>query len=192
MLQNDQIDLNFTDGSFGNLPKGQFKLWYRQSTGISYLIKSSQMQNISFNIPYVNSQGQAHSISFIASLQYNVGNSSPAETNTQIKTKAPQAFYSQNRMVTAEDYNIVPLTSNQEIIKVKSTNRTTSGISRYFDLKDATGKYSSTNLYGSDGILYREPYESKTSFTFNTQTDIEGTIENTILPIIKSLSLIHI
>ena len=81
------------------------------------------------------------------------------------------------------------MTSNQEIIKVKSTNRTTSGISRYFDLKDATGKYSSTNLYGSDGVLYREPYESKTSFTFNTQTDIEGAIENTILPIIQSRAI---
>ena len=40
-------------------------------------------------------------------------------------------------MVTGEDYNIVPLTANQEIIKVKSTNRVRSGISRYFDLKDA-------------------------------------------------------
>ena len=86
-------------------------------------------------------------------------------------------------MVTGEDYNIVPLTTNQEIVKVKSINRTTSGISRYFDLKDVSGKYSSTNLYGSDGVLYNEQYTDKRTFTFDTQTDIEGTIENTILPI---------
>ena len=71
------------------------------------------------------------------------------------------------------------MTSSQEIIKVKSSNRIASGISRYFDLKDVTGKYSSTNLYGSDGVLYRESYTAKQNFSFSTQTDIEGAIENT-------------
>ena len=92
-------------------------------------------------------------------------------------------------MITGEDYNITPLTTNQEIIKTKATNRISSGISRYFDLKDVTGKYSSTNLYGSDGVLYREEYESKKTFTFSTQTDIEGQIENTILPTIQSRAI---
>jgi len=181
--EDDQIDLNFTDGSFGNLPKGQFKLWYRQSTGISYLIKSSQMQNISFNIPYVNSQGQAHSISFIASLQYNVGNSSPAETNTQIKTKAPQAFYSQNRMVTAEDYNIVPLTVSTDILKVKTVNRISSGVSRYYELTDVSGKYSSVNIYGDDGIIYKEIKEYSFEYKINTRNEIKFAIKNNLVSV---------
>jgi hypothetical protein len=33
---NDQIDLNFADGSFGNLPKGDFVVFYRQSNGQNY------------------------------------------------------------------------------------------------------------------------------------------------------------
>ena len=77
----------------------------------------------------------------------------------------------------------------EEIIKTKATNRISSGISRYFDLKDVTGKYSSTNLYGSDGILYRETYENKQTFTFSSQTDIEAQIENMILPIIQSMAI---
>ena len=181
--EDDQIDLNFTDGSFGNLPKGQFKLWYRQSTGISYLIKASQMQNISFSIPYVNSQGQAHTISFIASLQYNVGNSSPAETNVQIKTKAPQAFYSQNRMVTAEDYNIVPLTVGTDILKVKTVNRISSGVSRYYELTDVSGKYSSVNIYGDDGILYKEVKEYNFEYKISTRNEIKFAIKNNLVSV---------
>ena len=37
-------------------------------------------------------------------------------------------------MVTAEDYQIGPLSTSQEIVKAKSVNRTSSGISRNFDL----------------------------------------------------------
>jgi hypothetical protein len=35
---NDQIDLNFADGNFGDLPKGKFALYYRQSNGLTYTI----------------------------------------------------------------------------------------------------------------------------------------------------------
>ena len=69
-------------------------------------------------------------------------------------------------MVTGEDYQVSPLSISQEIIKTKSVNRTSSGISRYYDLLDSTGKYSSTNLYGADGIIYKDKFTEKTSFTF--------------------------
>lgn len=83
-------------------------------------------------------------------------------------------------MVTGEDYNIAPLSVSQEIIKVKAVNRTSSGISRYFDLLDATGKYSKTNLYGNDGIIYTQFLNTKERFTFTTRTDIEGILRNQI------------
>ena len=81
-------------------------------------------------------------------MQYTVDNASISESNESIKRNAPATYYTQNRMITAEDYQIAPLGISQEIIKVKSVNRTSSGISRYYDLLDATGKYSQTNLYG--------------------------------------------
>ena len=85
-------------------------------------------------------------------------------------------------MITGEDYNISPLAVNQEILKVKSVNRVSSGVSRYFDLIDSTGKYSNTNLYGNDGIIYKEELDDLGTFTFTTRTDIEGNLINTIEP----------
>ena len=186
---NDEISLVFADGTFGNLPNGSFRIYYRTSDNRLITIAPSELSNITVSLPYVSRAGTTETLTLGLELKEAVNNATTSESTASIRSNAPQTYYTQNRMVTGEDYNIVPLTTNQEIIKVKSTNRTTSGISRYFDLKDVTGKYSSTNLYGSDGILYRESYESKTSFTFATQTDIEGTIENTILPIIKSRAI---
>ena len=56
---------------------------------------------------------------------------------------------------------------------------------RYFDLIDATGKYSKTNLYGTDGDLFKENLEPKTTFSFVTKTDVEGAIVNVINPILR-------
>ena len=186
---NDEISLVFADGTFGNLPQGGFRLYYRTSANRTLSINPADLTDITISFPYVSKAGISETMTVGLELKTAVTNATTSETTSSIRTNAPQTYYTQNRMVTGEDYNIVPLTTNQEIIKVKSTNRVASGISRYFDLKDATGKYSSTNLYGSDGILYREPYESKTSFTFATQTDIEGTIENSILPIIQNRAI---
>ena len=65
-------------------------------------------------------------------------------------------------------------------------NRTASGISRYFDLLDATGKYSKTNMFATDGVVYKDFLDPKATFTFSTTTDISGAINNTIQPILRS------
>jgi hypothetical protein len=116
----DQIDLNFPDGSFGNLPKGNFQLFYRQSNGLTYSIKPEQLSGVVVNIPYVNKGGQNHVLTMTMGLQYTVSNSSGPESNVSIQQKAPQAYYTQNRMVTGEDYNIAPLTLTSNVLKVNS------------------------------------------------------------------------
>lgn len=183
--ENDQIDLNFADGSFGNLPKGQFKLFYRQSNGISYSIKPESMNGINVSIDYTNSQGQLHTVTLLLSLQYTVSNSSPSETSENIKTKAPQAFYSQNRMVTAEDYNIMPLTAGNDILKVKTVNRVSSGVSRYFEMSDVTGKYSNLTIYGTDGILYKQSAEYNFTYLVTTSNEIKFNIKNNLSTVFK-------
>jgi hypothetical protein len=187
--ENDQIDLNFSDGSFGNLPKGQFKLFYRQSSGLAYTIKPEQMSNISITIPYTNKQGQSNTLSLTLGLQETINNSATSETNEDIKTKAPQAYYTQNRMVTAEDYNIAPLTASSDILKIKSINRVSSGVSKYFDLSDISGRYSSTNIFADDGILYRNPIENNFEFNFVNENEILGAIRNRLAPIVASESM---
>ena len=187
--ENDQIDLNFSDGSFGDLPKGQFKLYYRQSNGLTYTIKPEQLTNINVGIPYLNKNGQSAVLTISLALQTTVSNSVGAETNAEIKTKAPQSFYVQDRMVTAEDYNIAPLTAGSDILKIKSINRISSGVSKYFELSDVSGQYSSTNIFANDGILYKKYPEENFEFTFANSNEVLGIIKNQLLPIIDSYAM---
>jgi len=174
----DRITLQFSDGVFGNIPLGTFRVYYRTSEGVSYTINPRDMRNISIEIPYVSNFNQPESLIISLSLVSSVNNSSPPESSDSIKQKAPANFYTQNRMITAEDYNLMPFTVNQQIMKIKAVNRSSSGISRYFDLVDPTGKYSKTNIFADDGIIYKEEFTSNFQFKFVTKTDIESIIYN--------------
>ena len=41
------------------------------------------------------------------------------------------------------------------------------------------------NLFGNDGVLYKQQYDLKDSFTFATQTDIESAITNVVEPVVR-------
>jgi hypothetical protein len=185
----DQIDLNFADGAFGNLPKGEFRLLYRQSNGSEYSIKPEQMNGIIVQIPYVNKIGQSHTLSLTLSLQYTVSNSSATESNASIRSKAPQVYYTQNRMVTAEDYNIAPLSLSNDILKIKSINRVTSGLSKYFDLSDVSSKYGQTNIFATDGMLYKNSYEEYFDFEFTNSNEVYSVVNERLGPIISSTAM---
>jgi hypothetical protein len=187
--ESDQVDLNFADGNFGNLPKGSFRLFYRQSNGLSYVIKPDQMRGIQISVPYQNKIGQTHVLTLTLSLQYTVSNSSGAESSADIKLKAPQTYYTQNRMITAEDYNISPLSAGTDILKVKSINRTSSGISKYYELSDVSGKYSSTNIFGTDGILYKTNTQENIEFTFTSRNEIYGVLKGDLATVVASNGL---
>ena len=183
---NDQVDLSFADGSFGNLPNGPFRLYYRQSNGLSYIIKPEQLNNVSVQIPYYSQNGQANALTLVLSLQYTVTNSVGSESNADVKLKAPQAYYTQNRMITAEDYNIAPLTVDADILKVKSVNRVASGISKYYELSDISGKYSSTDIFADDGALYQEDKEYNFEFTFNSRNEVVSVVKSQLAPIVDA------
>ena len=186
---NDQVDLNFADGNFGDLPKGAFRLFYRQSNGLSYVISPDAINGITLRIPYTNKSGQSHILTLTLSLQYSVINSAPSETIASIKKKAPQNYYIQNRMITAEDYNVAPVTIAADILKVKSVNRQSSGISKYFDLTDVTGKYSQVDIFAHDGILYKEDQRNQFTFSFTTRNEAFGALKHQVEPLINSASL---
>ena len=186
---NDRISLAFSDGVFGNLPLGTFRIYYRTSNGISYTINPADIRNVTIQIPYASNLGQIETLTIGLNLVSSVSNSSSTETNTNIKSNAPANYYTQNRMITAEDYNIAPLSVNQDIVKIKAINRSSSGISRYFDLVDPTGKYSKTNLFADDGALYRQEYTDTFRFNYLTQTDIEAVIYNQVIGALQSKQL---
>ena len=182
----DQIDLVFGDGSFSNIPQGSFRVYYRVSNGLQYKITPDEMQGVVMPINYVSSTGRVETLNITASLQYTVANSSARETLDDVRQKAPQQFYTQNRMITGEDYNILPYTLFSDILKIKAVNRTSSGISRYLDVIDVTGKYSSTNIFADDGILYRDPFVNTFNFSYNTTNDIYRVIYDKVVPIAQA------
>jgi hypothetical protein len=185
----DAISLSFSDGIFGTLPQGNFRVYYRVSNGLNYTVNPADIVNIVVSIPYVSAANTAEVLTVSLSLVTSVTNAATTETNASVKTNAPQTYYTQNRMITGEDYNISPLSANLNVAKVQAINRTSSGISRYFDLTDPTGKYSKTTLFADDGILYRETYNASINFTYVTQTDIQGVIYNTIYDILNTPNL---
>ena len=182
----DQIDLVFGDGSFSNIPQGRFRLYYRTSNALQYKITPDEMQGVIIPINFVNAQGVVQTLTINASLQYTVANSATRESLDDIRQKAPQQYYTQNRMITGEDYNILPYTLFSDILKIKAVNRTSSGISRYLDVIDVTGKYSSTNIFCDDGILYRDPFTSTFSFDYATTNDIYRVIYDQVAPIAQA------
>jgi len=179
----DQVDLIFGDGAFANIPQGNFRVYYRVSNGLDYKITPTELQGIVVPINYVSHTGRIETITIRASLQYTVANATSRDTIEDIRQKAPQQYYTQNRMVTGEDYNILPYTLFNDILKIKAVNRTSSGISRYLDVIDVTGKYSSTNIFAQDGILYRDPFEDTFNFEYTTSNDIYKVVYNQVKPI---------
>jgi hypothetical protein len=187
----DQIDLVFGDGSFANIPQGRFRFFYRQSNGLTYKITPDEMQNISIPISYISRKGRAETLTLRVSLNYTVANATSRESLEEIRTKAPQQYYTQNRMITGEDYNIFPYTAFSTVLKAKAVNRTSSGVSRFLDVLDVTGKYSSTNIYAADGYLYRDTYVKDFQFSYQTANEIFDVLYNRVRSIALGKGLQH-
>ena len=176
----DSIDLVFGDGNFSNIPLGTFRSYYRTSDNAKYSIQPADMQNISVAVPYIDENGGQQTLNIIVSLKASVYNSAETESNDSIRTKAPQVYYAQNRMITAEDYQVVPLSASQEIIKARSVNRTASGISRAKEILDPSGAYSNVSVFAEDGILYREETQPQFTFNFTNRNEILSTINSKV------------
>ena len=177
---NDSIDLVFGDGNFSNIPLGNFEVYHRVSDNAKFAIQPSDMQNIQLTVPYIDANGAQQSLTMSLSLKASVYNAAATESNDSIKEKAAQVYYSQNRMITAEDYQVVPLSASQEIVKVRSVNRSASGISRAKEILDPTGAYSNVSVFAEDGILYREESLQQFTFNFNNRSDIQSTIDTSV------------
>ena len=190
-LAGDQVELVFGDGSFANVPTGDFRVYYRVSNGLSYKITPDEMKGITLVLPYISRENRVEQLTIRASLQYTVSNASARETSDDIRQKAPQQYYTQNRMITGEDYNILPYTSFGNVIKVKSINRTSSGLSRFLDVIDSTGKYSSTNIFGDDGVIYKDTYIKSLKFNFITAADVLNIVNTQIAEKIFSKEMLH-
>ena len=182
---NDQITLTFGDGVFSQIPVGQFRNYVRASNGLQYIINPEEMQSVQIPISYVSRAGGIETITFTCGITNPVSNAAPRETIQEIKERAPARYYTQNRMVNGEDYTNFPFTTYNSIIKSTALNRASIGTSRYLDLVDNTGKYSSTNIFSSDGALYEQNSLPAFNFTWQTNNDINNVIINDVQPILN-------
>lgn len=189
--EGDQIDLVFGDGAFSNVPQGNYRIYFRTSNGQTYKITPDEMQNATIVINYVSRAGNVEALTIRANLNYSVTNATANESINDIRQKAPQQYYSQGRMITGEDYNIVPYTSFSNILKVKAVNRTSSGISRYLDVTDSSGKYSSTSIFAEDGHLYKEDLLSAMTFSFLTTSSVQQLVQDDLTTILNSKEMSH-
>ena len=169
---NDQVTYVFGDGIFSEVPVGTFTALVRSSNGLSYVIDPSEFQSITVTIPYTSRTGRAETLTATMDLQLPVSTAQQRETLAEIKERAPQRYYTQNRMVNGEDYNNFPYTLYGSIIKSKAINRSSVGVARNYDLLDPSAKYSSTNDFADDGGLYQTSDDGFTNFTALTTNDI--------------------
>lgn len=153
--EEDRASIRFSDGIFGNAPVGNIRVNYRVSNGKFYQIRPQDINRIVQNISYYNSAGDLKNLRCVFSLQETVSNATPRETDEQIRDRAPSIYATQNRMVSGEDYNNFPTSSNIAT-KIKAVNRIYSGHSRFVDLNDPTSTYTDTVVTGDDGMLYWE------------------------------------
>lgn len=188
-LDNDGIRLKFPDGTFGNVPYGTFRLYTRSSDGESFTLHPEDARNISVKIPYENATGESHTLTMVLSLQSAVNNSLPTETLSAIKNRAPQVYYTQNRMVSAQDYNVFPYSQSTNITKLKSINRTHAGHSRYIDINDPTGTFQNLETFAQDGALYSEVKNSSGSFRISNNNTVQEVLQYDLPELLKDTNL---
>ena len=181
---NDQVTIRFSDGFFGNSPSGNIQVTFRVSNGLSYQIKPLEIDNVSLTFSYNNSVGATKTLIVNFSLYSSVGNAATTETVEQIRERAPQVYATQNRMVSGEDYNVFPLSSNLAA-KIKAVNRVYSGQSRYIDLNDPTGTYQDLNLFSDDGIFFRELNDTYLEVPASLNKTAAQIAEDYVLPAIN-------
>ena len=165
---NDTVNYVFGDGTFGEIPIGNFLAYVRSSNSLTYTIDPAEMSGVVVAIPYVSRSGRQETLTFTLSLQTVNNTAQGRQSITSIKEAAPARYYTQNRMVNGEDYTNFPFTLYNSIVKSSAVNRSSVGVSRGLDLLDPTGLYSSTNVFANDGALYEDLLPTAT--TFSTQS----------------------
>ena len=183
--EDDQISIVFGDGSFGNIPRGIIRVWYRTGANTSYVINPNNMSSITKQFSYTGLDGNTYNVTFNLSLKETVSNASERESLKSIKDNAGRFFASQDRMVTASDYSLFPLTVSENVRKIKSINRVHSGHSRFRDFYDPTATYSDASMYTDDGYIYKNDTTVSSVISLPTTTTPEQIFEKNIKPLLS-------
>lgn len=175
----DSITIRFGDGTFGKIPEGNFRVWYRTVSQDARPVKATDIRDKQVVIPYA-SGGLIYNLTVWFELSGDLLNASQSERDADIKYRASKVFYSQNRMVTGEDYSGFVLRDNT-ILKARATNRTYSGHGANARMNDPTSTHSSVRMIADDGRLYKAASEEETVASADpSQLPLADLFDNTI------------
>lgn len=150
---NDQITLIFGDGEMADIPQGSFQIWYRTSANQNIVVPATSVSNQVAAFNYVDITGSTQTLTFTFSLTNSLLNASITEDIDHIRDTSPGVYYTQDRMVNAQDYNTYML-QDPSILKLSAFNRTFAGDSKYIAWHDPSGSYENVKLFGDDLALY--------------------------------------
>jgi hypothetical protein len=155
-LENDNIQLVFGDGNYSNVPSGSFVLWARSSESLSASIPVSAIQKRTVLFEYQDLYGNRQTCTIVFSLTTPIENQAEPESIQKIQQAVPGVYYTQDRMVNAQDHEGY-LLQDSSIVKIKAVNRSFTGQSKYSGWNDSSEVYENVKIFGNDGVLYFQP-----------------------------------
>jgi len=190
---NNAITLHYPDGVFGNAAYGNYRTWYRVADNDNFTVNANDISNATITIPYTGSDNRTYRLTLTISSTKDFSENFSGETYSSVRRIAPRSYYSQDRMVNAQDYNVYPLTLGNNVVnKVKAVNTSFAGNSRYFETDDVLGHHSNLNITGSDGSVFVEDEPISVSLSYNkAKANTDDFIRNDIAGVLKHPSLFN-
>ncbi len=188
-LDQDGVRIIFGDGEFATIPSGTFDFWNRTSLTDPVVIPQNAIQGQVVAFTYRDVNGNVQTVTFTFSLINTLQNASATETLDHIRRTAPSVYYTQDRMVNAQDYNTF-LLQDPSIAKLRAVNRTFAGDSKFIPWHDPSETYENVKIFGNDLLLYYNTDEAATSANASTSVDI--IIDSIIEPILSTADFSNI
>jgi hypothetical protein len=190
---NNAIALHYPDGVFGNAAYGNYRTWYRVVDNDNFSVNANDISNATITIPYTGSDNRTYRLTLTISSTKDFSENFSGETYSSVRRIAPRSYYSQDRMVNAQDYNVYPLTLGNNVVnKVKAVNTSFAGNSRFYEMDDVLGHHSNLNITGSDGSVFVEDEIISTSLSYNkAKGSSDNFIRNDIAGALKHPSLLN-
>ena len=151
--ENDSISIKFGDGVFADIPTSNIRIWYRESANELLTINKQDVAGLQVSMRYSDATLTEQDLIITLELVESIG-ATASETIAQIKNRASRTAASQDRMITASDYNVYPEGKVSGVDKITAINRTHAGQSVYADLSDPTGTYRPVITFADDGFIY--------------------------------------
>ena len=191
--ENNTIELHYPDGVFGNAAFGNYRTWFRKTDNANFSVKSNDITNKTITIPYTGSDNRTYRITLTITSTKDFSENFEGETYTSVRRIAPRSYYSQDRMVNAQDYNVYPLTLGNNVVnKVKAVNTSFAGNSRFFEMDDVLGHHSNLSVTGSDGSIFIENESITMPLSYNkAKGNSDNFIRNELVKAIKHPVLLN-